>query len=213
MSISTYSDLKSAVADWIERADLNARASDLVTLAEARLNRSLPLNANRVDAQLVGSLGYRTLELPDDFYEPISLKLTTFGIETLLKPLVSGLFNYGTYNGVPNRWCINGENIDLDVPCDQSHTFVFRYRKAFKLSDSCQTNWLLTNAPDVYLHGCLVEAAYLTQDMDKLKLYEARLTAAIEQAAEQDARNAALATLSVDPALMPPVPFNINSGM
>jgi len=41
VSLTTYPELKIAIADWMERGDLAARAGDFVALAESRLNRLL----------------------------------------------------------------------------------------------------------------------------------------------------------------------------
>jgi hypothetical protein len=39
MSITTYSELQQAIADWLERADLAARIPDFIALFEATANR------------------------------------------------------------------------------------------------------------------------------------------------------------------------------
>ena len=38
-------------------------------------------------------------------------------------------------------------------------------------SGATPTNWILTNAPGVYLNGCLLEAAIFTGDPDSAKYY------------------------------------------
>src|SRR4051812_21707199 len=144
MSVSTYTELQTAVQTWLDRTDLSSVAADFITLAESRLNRVLSSSRlNLVDGSLTGSTSSRSVALPTGFVEPIALFLTTFGVRTMLAPKVAGTFEYGTTSGVPSAWCINGSNIDLDVPCDQAHTFSFRYRKKLDIA-SDTTNWLLT---------------------------------------------------------------------
>ena len=45
MAISTYSELKTAIADWMARSDVSGSAADFITLGEARLNRLLEVVA------------------------------------------------------------------------------------------------------------------------------------------------------------------------
>lgn len=217
MAIATYSGLKTALETWLSRQSdttISGNAADFVTLCEARLNRELPLRVMHTTTTLTGTTSSRSVALPSDYIEPVALFLTTFGVQTMLKPLVAGNFEYGTTSGTPTAWCINGENIDLDVPCDQAHTFSFRYRKSFALSDSNPTNWLLTNHPDCYLSGALVEALMLSQDMDSMALWEQRFRGAVESIAQSDARSIAVSTLQIDPSLsVRHAPFNFTSGV
>ena len=45
MAISTYSELQTAVANWLNRDDLTDRIPEFITLAEARFNRALRIRA------------------------------------------------------------------------------------------------------------------------------------------------------------------------
>ena len=39
MALDNYANLKDAVADWLDRSDLDSRIPDFISLAEARVNR------------------------------------------------------------------------------------------------------------------------------------------------------------------------------
>jgi hypothetical protein len=215
MAIGTYSQLKTAIETWMARSsdtEISGNATDLVTLAEDRLNRDLPLRVNYTDTTLTGTAGSRALTLPSDFYEPVALWLTTFSVRTMLTPFIAGNVEVTTTRGTPQAWCINGTGIDLDILCDQAHTFLFRYRKSFALSDSATTNWLLTNHPSVYLQACLLEAELLAKDWEAAAIRESILTKMIDAIAWKDARNLALAPLATDAALVGNTGFNINTG-
>ena len=43
MAIGTYSELQTAVANWLDRDDLTDRIQEFIALAEARMNRILRL--------------------------------------------------------------------------------------------------------------------------------------------------------------------------
>ena len=65
MSITTYSELQQAIADWLERADLTARIPDFIALFEATANRRLRLRQQEAVASLTPSAG--AAALPADF--------------------------------------------------------------------------------------------------------------------------------------------------
>lgn len=215
MSLANYTELKSAIESWAARegdATVTGRAADFVKLGESRLNRILPLRVMQVNTTLTGTTSSRTLALPSDFVEPIALFLTTFGVQTELRPFVAGTAPLSLVNGTPSAWCIQETGIDLNCPCDQAHTFGFRYRKSFALSDASPTTWLLTNHPDVYLSACMVEYFLFAQKEDRAAVWQQRLNSESEEIAWKDARSLALAPLVVDPAIMAPPVFNINTG-
>ena len=215
MTISTYSELQTAVQTWLDRSDLLVNAADFITLAESRLNRILPLRMTKLAVALTGTPGSANMVLPSDFVEPYALFLTTFGAKTELKPFVFGTIEQGMVNGVPSAWSINRGAIAFDVPCDQAHTFEFVYRQSLDLSDSAPTNWLLTNHPDVYLLASLVEAAFFAESLDHMALAKARLDEAIAEVTAKEGRSPGVATLSVDAPLvaasLAASAFNINT--
>lgn len=214
MAISTYSDLLTAVAKYAWRegdTEFESSAEDFVRLGESRLNRELQLRVMETDATLTGVPGSRDIALPPLFVEPISLHLTTFGVSTPLKPSVAGDMPLNMSNGVPTAWCINGENIQLNTPCDQAHSFTFRYRQSFSLSASSPTNWLLTNHPDVYLAAALVWGGAFMGAPEMAAPWKIMLDEAIAEIGWKESRSRS-GTLSVDPALVSRTGFNIISG-
>ena len=218
MSIATYAQLKTAIETWLARSgdtEISTNASDLVTLAEARLNRELRLRVNWTNGALTGTISSSTITLPSDFLEAQSLFLTTFGVQSKLGTFVAGERPIGTTNTVPMAWAIDGANVQLDAPCDQAHTFIFRYLARFALSDSVTTNWLLTNHPDVYLFSALVEAEALVKDTSQkwIALWKARADEAIASINEIQARNTLVAKLGTDPAISTRGAFNIYTGL
>ena len=213
MAITSYSTLKTAMATWIVRDDAtDAQMSEFVSVFEARANVELPLRTAEVDTTLTGSTSSRQLTLPSDFLEPVALFLTTYGTQQKLSPIISGNYELDTSNGPPSAWAINGSNIDLDCPCDQAHTFTFRYRMKLLNLASTDPNWLLTNHPNVYLWGSLVEFATWARDAEAISLYNGRYEDARDAVAWLTARSKATAPLRVDPALVAARSFNINSG-
>lgn len=204
MAISTYAELKTAVANWIDRTDLSSRVPEWITLAESRINRDLGnLRMAWSNTTLTGSTSSRSLTLPSDFVEAGALFRTTDGNQNEMTTFVNGTMPLSTVSGTPEHWSINGANIDLDCPCDGAHTFLFRYRAKWQLSDSATTSWLLTNHPDVYLSSSLIEAYEFQRDDIGGARQEVKYKAAVDEILENEARSLAVAPLRVDPMLVP----------
>lgn len=213
MAITSYATLKTAMGTWVAREEVSdAQLSEFVSLFEARANVELPLRTAEVDTTLTGSTSSRQLTLPSDFLEPVALFLTTYGTQQQLSPIIAGNYELDTANGPPSAWAINGSNIDLDAPCDQAHTFTFRYRMKLLNLASTDPNWLLTNHPNVYLWGSLVEFATWIRDSNLISLFNGRYEEAREGVAWLAARSKANAPLRMDAALVAARSFNINSG-
>lgn len=215
MSLDTYANLKTEVANWLERSGDSVISSNVVVfihLAESRINRDLRLNAVEAESTPSGSVGSRTLTLPSGFIEPMGLWLTTNSVREPLRQFIAGTEPFGTTNGVPSAWCIDGTGISLDVPCDAAHTFAFRYRGKLTLSDSATTNSLLTNHPDIYLAATLVEAFAFLHDVENGVVWNSRYKAAVDEVNTVNARSKRV-KLMVDPMLsgMGRGGYNINA--
>ena len=203
--ITSYSTLQDAVGDWLERSgdsDVSSQVTTWIDLAEARLNRELRgLRTTTVDdATLTGASSSRNISISAlAFLAPVALFLTTDSTYTRLRPYAPGTMSLTTSNGYPKAWAINGTNIELDAPCDQAHTFVFRYHQALDIATA--TNWLLTNYPDVYLYESLKQSAIFFKDVPGAQGYGAIAQQIIDEIKTTEAKNFP-AQLTVDPALL-----------
>lgn len=206
MAISTYSELKTAVARWVSRqnqAGFSDRVPEFIALAESFINNVLPLRVNIVIEPLTATLSSRSIALPSDFFAAYSLRITTDQPFEILTPASAGDIPYTDQAGRPAYWAVDETTIIFDCPCDQAYTFDFRYRKKFALSDASPTNWLLTNCPDVYLYGALYEAGAFIDDGSNFEAkMKARRDEAVALAKQMAARSLAPATLRSDDALM-----------
>ena len=214
-ALNTYAGLADAVTEFAWRkgdGDFRSQAEAFISLAESRLNRVLQLRVMETNAPLVGVVGSRFIPLPDDYVEPFALRLTTFGDEQSLPVFVASDLPVEIGSGIPCRWCIDGANIGLDVKCDQAHTFLFRYRKAFRLSKEKPTNWLLDNHPDLYLAASLVWGAARGREDEEVTKWATILASGLEEVAHNDAKGVALAPLKVDASLVARDRFNIVRG-
>jgi hypothetical protein len=168
MAISNYSELKSAIADWLDRTDLTDSISDFITLAEARHKRDFKLRRmeTRVTANTIADTEYYTL--PDQYVAMRNIQLNTDPKTSLeyLTPEQMDRIYAGSMKGKPRAYSIIGDDIQLRPTPDSVYEIEILYFKHFTaLSDSAPTNEMLTNHPDIYLYGSLVEAEpYLQND-------------------------------------------------
>lgn len=201
MAISSYSELRGAIADWLERSDLLDRTADFIRLAEARLDRVLRLRHMEVDHALAVPAGARTLTLPDGFREPVTLWIERpSGRETMRfsDPAVLGVTGSP---GEPRAWTIDGGHLAFDRPWARASSITLRMLGRLELSEAAPTNAVLRDYPDLYLFGSLVEAAPYLRDVELLSLFAARFEAALVEVRAKESRHRSLARLSVEPVL------------
>lgn len=206
MSIAAYNDLKTKAASWMRRsgnAVYVAEVPDIITFCEGKLNTEL--GPVETEATLTGTVGSRSLDISAlTILEPIALFLTpATGIDEikLVKQSPHDL-NFGATNAEPQQWSYDSDSaIKLDRPCQETYLFRFRYKGAFRLSDSATTNWLLETRPDVYLAATLGwGSAYLEnfQNSGVWQSYLEREIPKVRRMLEKQRRG----TLRVDPSLM-----------
>lgn len=168
MAITNYSELKQGIADWLNRADLDEKIPDFITLAEATLN-SVIRSSHMVGSATVSTVAStRTAAVPSDFLEPLYLQagdtspLEQVNPQQLIMLRRSRLRTSGT----PRFYAIIGRNFEfVPTPSGVTSLSLVYYQKITALSTGAPTNWLLTNYPDVYLYSSLLHATpYLNDD-------------------------------------------------
>lgn len=218
MPFTSASTLRDALKAWSKDPTLTtATLDDCIRLAEVELNRDLPINAARDFETLTGSTSSRVLTPATNFVEPIALYITTWGDYEPLTLLPDGKMAYSdSGNGVPSAWAVVGtgsaKTIELDVPCDQAHTFEFYRRGAALNLASVDPNWLLTNHPDVYFEATKAQVHYYKEDFGKGDRCLARSKMLARSIAIQENKALGRARVTVDPALVRPGRFSITTG-
>lgn len=204
MAITTYTELKAAIADYMARSDLTGNVADFIALAEARLNRLLKMV--ETDATLTGVAASRRIDISSlSLIQPIALFAVVDGDEVQIHPKLDGSFTYDETAGLPSFYAMDGTNIDFDRPLDDAYTFRFRYQSRFALSDAAPTNKLLTDHPDVYLAASIVWGSVYIKDVSQAAGFKSLLDefiAETKNVLSQSKRG----TLTVDQALVR-VPF------
>lgn len=189
MSITTYSELQTAVANWLGRDDLTARIPEFIALAEAKMNRTL--RCFQQEGRSTASVNLSNTEpqfitLPTDFQMMKSLRLSGVTGKPRLQYLTnSQLDDYRTgvndQTGQPQFFSVFGTELELAPTPDSAYTLEMIYRANIPaLTNTNTTNWLLTLAPDAYLYGALLEAAPYMRDSDQLQIWGSGFKSVIE---------------------------------
>ena len=186
MAITNFGELKTAIANWLERDTLTDRIPEFVALAEDRIAqdqklriRAMEVSANitidgmevDLDTNAPGYVAARRLYLDDsprrrlEFLPPEDFWIRFLSIQ----------------NGRPKFFTVEGENIVFGPSPDITYNGKFLYYQRFPaLSDDTDTNWILANARGLLLYGSLVEASPFIKDDPRISLWAALFDEAVD---------------------------------
>lgn len=191
MAISTYSELKTAIANWLDRDDLTTRIPEFIALAEARIARRLRVRGVEERATTAMVSGQEYYSLPSDFLEARNIQINTDPVKILeyMTPEVIDLRYSSQTIGVPKVYTIIGDELQIKpIPDTTDNIELTYFKKLAALSDSNTTNWLTSNAPDLLLYGSLLEAeAYLLNDK-RVPIWKAAFEESMSEWNRQDKR-------------------------
>ena len=198
MALSTYTELKTAIADWLDRSDLTDRIPDFITLAETRLNRELRVRPQEVRSTMTTTIGNRYHALPGGYLSMRNIQLNTnptTPLEFISLEMLDRLYGSDT-TGKPKAYSIVGDEIQLAPIPDDTYTVEVAYYKKFdQLGDgtggTVVSNWLTENSPDVLLYGALLEAEPFLKNDERVKTWLTLYKAAVKdiQAADSSDRH------------------------
>jgi hypothetical protein len=194
MALSTYSELLSTVASYLNRDDLTAIIPTFITLTENRLNRELRVRANMVRAVTTTTSGQAFYDLPSDLIELRNITYDSnsqsFALRYLSPESVSR--EYGTIvSGQPRAYTNLGNNLKLTPTPDAAYSISINYFSQLRsLGDSTTTNDVLAEYPSLYLFGACLEGAVYLNDTEQTNRFGAVFQKALDdvKAAEDAAR-------------------------
>lgn len=186
--ITSYSTLQSELKDEMDRSDdTSAPWTRFIQNFEEAANRD-PRIKKKVSTTL--SVSSEETDLPAAFKEPVSLAhdsspnwdpLELVPVEQL--PIEKAM-RTGDAASVPRKFAVleQGDRIRVAPVPDATYTLDFTYWKGVEaLGGSVLDNWLLLEHSDIYLQGCIVEAAKYFRDAEKLAEARGELERKIEE--------------------------------
>ena len=189
MAISTYSELQTAVANWLDRDDLTARIPEFIALAEARFNRILRLRSMEAKYTANTVAGQRNLALPANYIQMRNFQVNGNPLTTLsyVTPEIYDRLWGGSTSGTPKFYTILANEVSFGpIPATVMEVEMLFYKKFDNLSVTTTTNLLLTDGPDIYLYGSMLEAEPFIMNDERVPLWATALERAVTDMQEQD---------------------------
>ena len=167
MSISNYSELKTAIANFLARDDLSDQIPNFIQLAEARMSRELETREQEKRATASLTSGDEYIALPTDMREVRSVKLNTNPnvVLTYHSPTSLDTTYTSTGSGMPRGFSIVGREMKIRPIPDSDYTMEIVYIGGLASISDVSTPTLFLRSPDLYLYGALSAAyAYLLDE-------------------------------------------------
>lgn len=162
-----YTEIKAAVASYFHRTDISAAAITCIALAEASLSRELDLR--ELETSEAGTTTGDTITLPADFSQVTKLVIESGGREITLDYISTG-DDWSDQTGTPSYFTQLDGALKLFPSPSDAFPYTLHYTaKLTPLSDSVATNWLSTNAADLYVYASCLEVARWTKDFEEVQ--------------------------------------------
>ena len=194
MAISTYTELKASIANFLNRDDLTATIPDFISLAESSINNEI--RHWRMETRAETTLDGQFTGIPTDWLSTIRFHLTGNGTSSLefmsLATIQNSRAARNDSAGTPTNYSLNSGQFELmPTPDGEQSAILMYYAKIPTLSDSAETNWLLTHHPDVYLYGALLHSAPYLKEDERAQTWAALYSAAVVRVNSASSRSTA----------------------
>lgn len=174
MAVTSYSELKTAVAAWLKRSDLSSQIEDFIRLHEADMNRRLRVLQGEIYLEM--SISTPSTALPEGWRGWRSVVLDISPPRPLPYVSVQDFHEtFGARTGAPTNFTIEGDKLWWGPAPDTTYTVkVIYYRSWTPLSASAPENAMLDRHPDLYLYGALCQAEAYLQNDERLAVWLSR---------------------------------------
>jgi hypothetical protein len=185
LSITTATELKTALTNWSKRSDLSTRYDEFIALFEARANRFLRTKGME-NAMTTTALTDGAVTNPTGFIAWKELRYDGSPAYTLQPRPIEWIRNQEDLATAPLYFAVSGTET---VCWPQTGSVKGTYYKSLDSLASNSSNWLLASHPDAYLFGCLEEIGLYTQH-ELTGMWAQRAQALLEQIQSTDNANA-----------------------
>ena len=180
----TYAELKTAIANYLNRSDLTSDIDTFIDNVEAELNRRLRTKDMIKRATATADSQY--LAVPTDWIEAINVEITSNDFSPLFQQSIESLDVYRKANnnstGQPVYFAMVDDSIELAPTPDVEYTLQLTYyAKISALSDSNTSNFVSVSHPDVYLYGALKHASIFLMEDDRIPMFTQQFEKALEE--------------------------------
>ena len=189
--ITTYGGLRAGVLAWLARSGdslLDSRFDDFLLTCERRIYygfatedagnplRSDPLRIVEMETVDPAFALSAVTPQPPGFLELISVQLNqpNAPLQIVAQRTLDGYGDgYGaSAGGAPRLIAVSGTSFRVfPDPGSGAYSATLRYYQKLATPAGATSNAILAQSPDVYLYGCLIEAAIFTQDAEAALRY------------------------------------------
>lgn len=173
MALSSYSDIKAKISEYLARGGMDSKIADAILMFEARYNGG----ENNFFAEQVATpttvAGSPFMDLPADFNEEVTL---FYADGTPIELVALTALNYSNVKARPRRAAVfPGSKLKFEVIADAAYELELVYEaKLAPLSDSAPTNWMVVQYPYLYVYGSLMFMLDYLQDGVRAETIEGR---------------------------------------
>lgn len=180
MAINSFSTLKTAVQNWLDRTDIDDRIDEFIALGESRIYRDLRIRA--MEKALSDTVSSGVIAVPSDFRALKHAYVNGSPIQWMEQQTAEFIHeNYPTRSVTSKpKFIAQDANEFIFGPYpDSNYTIQGTYYAALAaLSTGNETNWFTSNAPELLLYATLTEAYGFEMD----EVMEAKWAARYERA-------------------------------
>lgn len=190
MALSNYTELLAAIRTETNKSTTgitDAAIADAVTRCEAKMNRKLRLREMETTTTTSynpasNSLSDRTVSLPTGYVELIHLfaKVSTADDTTYVEVPYIDPGRIADYYDRTSLYYTLRDAIEINSTVSSANTLLFHYLKKWDIATDT-TNWLLTNYPDAYLYGSLMECELHTMNDERVGLWKSLFREAMRE--------------------------------
>ena len=194
MAITNVGELKTAIADWINREDIADVIPQFISQADNRIltdARSSVIPLDEEVVKVIGAAGQlspyvfnegvpQSVVIDDKLIEPASWeRYWTARSDSSLTPVWTYYESKIWYTGWPDR----DEGADVTAE-DVTLRVKTRTKEPLDLSLDSNTSLMLTNPPELYLFAALTEASTYLRDLEGIQLYQVRYDGLMDETAK-----------------------------
>jgi hypothetical protein len=173
--------LITAIQDWLDRDDLEAKIPMFIQMAESIFNREL--RCPQMERTSTSSVSSEDTILPEDYlsmraiYQEGSPDRPLRGVApTAIRQ------GYDGTTGIPTAYCLVSGGLRLIPPPNDTISLTMDYFARIEpLTVSSPVNWLLEQHPDAYLYGSLFNAEVYLDNMQRATLWKQALDGIVER--------------------------------
>ncbi|MAL86561.1 MAG: hypothetical protein CMI23_09445 [Opitutae bacterium] len=181
----TYDELKTDIANYLNRTDLTNQLDGFIKKAEAEVNRKIKHKDQIKRSQ--ATLDAQYTQLPGDFVGIINVDLQDTNppvalFQQSLESLDLHRSTTGDAKGQPKYFAVDGDTLEVSPTPDKSMTIQLTYyAEVPPLSSTNTENFLLRSNPDIYLYGALKHASIYLMEDERVGLFSGLFEKALEE--------------------------------